>query len=132
MTTTKPHPSGTGFRRFFIAVQVMLVLAWCGLLTDTLSHVCFWLLAITIALLFFVLPWFWSNLRWVALVGWLLAAVSVLTLCLLRQRADAVTETQIPLAHTVPRAKVPCTHDDSTAAVPIGKRVMAKRQQCSS
>ena len=32
------------------------------------------------ALLLFVLPWFWASLRRVALLGWLLAVVSVLSL----------------------------------------------------
>jgi hypothetical protein len=63
-------------------VQFALVLAWCGLLTETLSDFCFWTLGISIALLLFVMPWFWASLRHAALVGWLLAAASVLSFLL--------------------------------------------------
>jgi hypothetical protein len=83
MTTTTTSHSGTGTRWFFIAVQVVLVLAWCGLLTDTLSDVCFFALWASIVLLMFVLPWFWARLRHLALVGWLLGFVSVVSFCLL-------------------------------------------------
>jgi hypothetical protein len=81
-TVSTPH-SGDGTRWFFIAVQVLLALAWCGLLTDTLSDLCFWVLWVSIALLLFVLPWFWARLRRIALVGWLLGFASVVSFCLL-------------------------------------------------
>jgi hypothetical protein len=74
-------------RWFFIGVEVGLVLAWCGLfierrLSGALSDVCIWALLISIVLLLFVLPWFWSTLRHVALIGWVMAAASVLYLLL--------------------------------------------------
>lgn len=78
-----PQSSTAGCRWFFIAVQFALVLAWCGFLTETYSDLCFWMLVITIALLLFVMPWFWASLRYVALVGWVLAAASVLSFTLL-------------------------------------------------
>jgi hypothetical protein len=52
-------------------VQVALVVAWCGWLTDTFSNFSLWMLVIAIVSLLFVLPWFWASLRYVALVGWL-------------------------------------------------------------
>ncbi|MEO8425998.1 MAG: hypothetical protein ABI651_02690 [Verrucomicrobiota bacterium] len=81
-------------RRFFIVLEVVLALAWCGLLIEsnlasrhiwysgTFSNICFWALGISIILLLFVLPWFWATLRHVALVGWLMAAASILFLAL--------------------------------------------------
>jgi hypothetical protein len=62
------------------------VLAWCGLfferrLSGALSDVRIWALLISIVLLLFV-PWFWSTLRHVALIGWVMAAASVLYLLL--------------------------------------------------
>lgn len=83
MRCSTPQSSTVRCRWFFIAVQFALVLAWCGLLTETYSNLCFWMLAITIALLLFVMPWFWATLRQVALVGWVLAAASVLSVSLL-------------------------------------------------
>src|SRR5689334_7077158 len=72
-------------RWFFIIVEILLALSWCGLfaafrwpsMPEPLVSVCLWTRIITIALLLFVLPWFWSSLRTVALIGWLMAAASV-------------------------------------------------------
>jgi hypothetical protein len=75
--------SGAGVRWFFIAVQVFLVLAWCGLLTQTLPDFSLLVLWISIAVLMFVLPWFWARLQHLALLGWLLGFVSLVSFCLL-------------------------------------------------
>jgi len=80
-----PQNTATGCRQFFILVQVLHLLAWGGLLTETFSNLCAGTLMITTALLLFVLPWFWASLRYVALVGWLLAAGSLLSLLLYAQ-----------------------------------------------
>lgn len=83
MATATTSHSGAGVRWFFIVVQALLVLAWCGLLTDTLPDLSLLLLWISIAVLMFVLPWFWARFRHVALLGWLLGFVSVVSFCLL-------------------------------------------------
>ncbi len=89
MTPSTPHDEYRTRRWFFIGVEVVLALAWCGLLlqqrfsiSGTLADVCFWALGISLVFLLFVLPWFWSTLRHVALIGWLMAAASVLYLLL--------------------------------------------------
>ena len=88
MNHSTPHDEFRTRRRFFIGVEVVLALAWCGLFVQrqssigsgTFADVCFWSLGVCIVLLLFVLPWFWSTLRLVALIGWLMAATSVLYL----------------------------------------------------
>jgi len=59
--------------------QAALVLSWLGL---PYSYFCLWTWAITVVLLLFVMPWFWAGLRHVALFGWLLAVISVLSFAL--------------------------------------------------
>jgi hypothetical protein len=85
MTPPPPHDIYRTRRWFFIGVEAVLVLAWCGLLLEQrfsfsgrFGDVCFWVLGISVAFLLFVLPWFWSTLRHIALVGWFMAAASVL------------------------------------------------------
>ena len=87
MSHSTPHAEYRTRRWFFIAVEIVLALAWCGLfferrLSGVLSDVCLWALVISIVLLLFVLPWFWSTLRHVAVIGWTMAAASVLYLLL--------------------------------------------------
>ncbi len=84
MNHSTPHDEYRMRRWFFIGVQVALALAWCGLFSRSgaLSDVCFWVLGISIVLLLFVLPWFWSTLRHVALIGWVMGAASALYLLL--------------------------------------------------
>jgi len=69
-----------------VGVEIVLALSWCGLFINdrmsfgsgTLEDVCTWALGITFVLLLVVLPWFWDTLGHVALIGWLMAALSVL------------------------------------------------------
>jgi FtsH-binding integral membrane protein len=84
MSHSTPHDEYRTRRWFFIGVEVVLALSWCGLFSrsDVLSQVCFWALGISIAMLLFVLPWFWSTLRHVAVIGWTMAAASALYLLL--------------------------------------------------
>ena len=74
------NPSDAGWRRFFIGVQVALVLSWFGIqgFKGKISEICFATLGITTVILLFVLPWFWGRLRHVALLGWLMGVGSVL------------------------------------------------------
>ena len=73
-------------RWFFIGVEIVLALSWCGLFINdrmsfssgTLAYVCTWAGGISIVLLLVVLPCFWDTLGHVALIGWLMAALSVL------------------------------------------------------
>ncbi|MCW5557885.1 MAG: hypothetical protein KIT22_08645, partial [Verrucomicrobiae bacterium] len=86
MNHSTSHDESRVCRLFFIGVEVALALAWCGfffeqrfsMLPGALSDVCSWTFGISIILLLFVLPWFWAALRHVALIGWLMGAVSVL------------------------------------------------------
>lgn len=85
MGNSTPHEKHRALRWFFIGIEAMLALTWCGLfVTLRLNHgsrtfegMCAWSLGISLVLLLFVLPWFWATLRHVALIGWLMAAASV-------------------------------------------------------
>ncbi|HEY0455334.1 MAG TPA: hypothetical protein VGE41_03105 [Verrucomicrobiae bacterium] len=73
-------------RRFFIGVEVMLTLGWCGLLLHQqfslgpaiFAGACYWAIGSCTVLLLLVLPWLWATLRRVALIGWLMGAGSIL------------------------------------------------------
>jgi hypothetical protein len=76
------NPGDAGWRRFFIGVQVALVLSWFGIqgFNGKISDICFATAGITTVILLLVLPWFWASLRHVALVGWLMGVGSILLL----------------------------------------------------
>jgi len=83
--TLSPHAEYRIWRWFFISVEVVLALAWCGLvfqerlsLSGAFADICSWAFGISTVVLLFVLPWFWATLRHVALIGWLMGAASVL------------------------------------------------------
>src|ERR1044071_2715912 len=95
MNNSRSRDDSRRCRTFFITIEIVLAMAWCGLLGEHwlaarniwysagFSNICIWTLGICIVLLLFVLPWFWAALRHVALLGWLMAAGSVLSLALL-------------------------------------------------
>jgi hypothetical protein len=95
MAASESQHRNTSARWFFFAVQGLLSLAWCGLLAErnlsdrsiwqsgALSDVCVWSIVICTAVLLFVLPWFWAALRRVALLGWVMGALSLVCFALL-------------------------------------------------
>ena len=90
MNESKPERGSRKCRWFFIGTEILFVLAWCGLLVENhfaergiwssgvFCNVCALAFGISIVVLLFVLPWFWSTLRHLALIGWLMGFGSLL------------------------------------------------------